>query len=72
MGYAQRQRRATHKPPNAASVRGLQAALAALYSTDPVTPEEIAAHEHTVRSVPQHKPQAELALPLRSEGPTDP
>ena len=56
--------RATHSPPNAADARGLRSALHALYTSEPMTPEQVAAHEHQARNVPYRKPQGDLLLVL--------
>ena len=56
--------RVTHRPPNAADARGMRMALQALHAGEPMTPEEVAAHEHTASRVPYRKVQADLALVL--------
>ena len=57
-------KRATHRPPTPASMRGLSAALRALYSAEPMTPEEAAAFEHQAQLVPYRKRQGDLLLVL--------
>jgi hypothetical protein len=65
MPYVRRQhQRVLHQPPNAADRAGMEAALRALYSGEPMTPDEIAAHEHAAQSVPYRKKQGDLALVL--------
>lgn len=57
--------RVTHRPPNAASVRGMLQAMAAVYGRlPPMTDAERAKHEHDAAQVPYRKPQRELALGL--------
>lgn len=67
MAYAQRQRkrRATHACPKAASMRGLQGALQALYGPQPPMPEDEQAQAYrALQAVPYQKRQADLALAL--------
>lgn len=65
MGYVRRQhQRVLHRPPNAADRPGMAAALRALYCSEPMTPEEVAAHEHRAALVPYRKAQGDLLLQL--------
>lgn len=62
--YRRHYQRVTHRPPNAADARGLLMALQALHSSEPMTPEEVAAHEHEASLVPYRKVQGDLPLVL--------
>lgn len=65
MAYVQRQRRATHRPPNAASMRGVQAALQVLYGDLPTLPsDEHAQAYRALQDAPYDKAQGDLALSL--------
>lgn len=62
MRSARRQYRATPKPLKAAFTRGVQQALAALYSDAPLSEELRAAMLRELERVPYDKPQGELDL----------
>lgn len=63
MRSARRPHRATPKPPQAVFDRGMAKAYAALYATEPLTPEQAAAVERELAAVPYRKPpQGELPL----------
>lgn len=65
MRAARRPYRATHRPPNAASMRGLQEAMAALYAAaPPLRDDELAATLQRHERVPYRKRQGDLALVL--------
>lgn len=65
MRPARRPHRATHRPPNAASTRGLLAAHAALYGEHPPMPaDEQAEAYRALQQVPYRKRQGDLALVL--------
>lgn len=58
-------RRATHAPPNTASLRGLQAALAELYADAAPLPADVRAEiERTAQQAPYRKRQGDLSLVL--------
>jgi hypothetical protein len=61
--------RVTHRPPNAADAPGLAAAFRALYSDKPMTPEEVAAHEHAACAAAYCKRQRDLPLALPEREP---
>ena len=65
MRSARRQHRASPLRPRPAATRGIRMALAALYSVDPVTPEQAAAIQQQLEAAPYRKPQGELTLAFR-------
>lgn len=70
MRTARRPYRATHRPPNAASARGLRDALVALYGkAQPMAADEQAATLHRHALVPYSKRQGDLALVLPEPDP---
>lgn len=63
MRSARRPNRATRKPPQAVFDRGMAKAYAALYATEPLTPERAGALERELAATPYRKDrQGELAL----------
>lgn len=68
MRSTRRQYPATHKPPKAASVRGLQAAMAVLYGEQAPMPADLRSQvSHALEQAPYRKRQRELALVLSPE-----
>lgn len=66
MAFARRQYRATHRPPNAASMRGLRQAAMLLYSAAPPLPaDERADIMRVLELAPYRKRQGDLTLVLR-------
>lgn len=65
MRSARRQYRATHRPPTAVSMRGLQQAMAVLYGDAPPMPaDELANTLRAHALVPYRKRQGDLTLVL--------
>ena len=63
MRAARRQHRATPRPPQAVFDAGMRKALAALYSTEPLSDEQRTTTLHALEQVPYRKgPQGELDL----------
>lgn len=64
MAKARRQCRATCRPVSAAFTRGMAAAYAALYSTTPLSPEQVATQYRALERAPYVHRQHELPLSL--------
>lgn len=65
MATARSHRRATHRPPNAASMRGLREAMKVLYGSEPpMQADEHAQVFQALQDAPYEKRQADLALAI--------
>lgn len=68
MAYARHQR-ATHRPPNAASMHGMRDALAVLYGPLAPTPDDVRLQQlRALELAPYRKRQHELVLVLPEPG----
>lgn len=63
MTRARRQHRAIPQSRKATFDRGMALVYAALYSTEPLPPERLAAIRHELEATPYRKRQGELTLP---------